>query len=80
MREALHDMNWEAKRLREYTSAAEVALDAANGETAEAKAAATAALAELAGELNFIGPPLILMVPSSRSLPRHPRAIGFRSS
>ena len=42
-REALHDMNREARWLREYISAAEVALDATNGETVEAKAAAAAA-------------------------------------
>lgn len=41
-REALHDMNQEARRLREYISATEVVLDAANGETVEAKATAAA--------------------------------------
>ena len=77
--EALHDMNREVRRLREYVSAA-------NGETVEAKAAAMVALAELASELNFVffkihsTCTLILMVLSSRSLPRHPRAIGWRSS
>lgn len=38
-REALHDVTQEERRLREYTSVTEAALDAMNGEAAEAKAA-----------------------------------------
>ena len=38
--EALHDVTWEERRLREYISITKAALDAANGEAAEAKATA----------------------------------------
>lgn len=52
--EALHNVTWEERRLREYISVMEVALDAMKGEATEAKAIAVATLAELAGELDFV--------------------------
>ena len=52
--EALHIESQEARRLREYISAMEAMLGAANGEAAEAKDAAALAQVELAGDLNFI--------------------------
>ena len=52
--EALHDVTWEERRLRAYILVTKAALDATNGEAAEAKAAVVATQAELAGQLGFI--------------------------
>ena len=42
-REALHDLTREERQLREYISVTKAAIDAVDGEAAEAKATVTAA-------------------------------------
>jgi hypothetical protein len=86
-REALHDVSREERQLREYISIVEAALDAMNGEAAEAKATVAATRAELVGELDSISFEIrsicILMgvaLSFTLLLPRCSGAIGYRTS
>ena len=72
--------------IEEYTSVTEAALDAANGEAAEAKATVVATQAKLAGKLDSVFFEIrsicILMgvVLSFTLLPRRSGAVGYHAS